>query len=417
MKVSASQRGNPLFDGQSDALSGQKEGEVRRARCLLACVTLCLMLGGTAILGASEQPPPDQTKDIVIVAPETGCIASVGDVLDVMVIVREGLEVASVAVLCDSRGAGMAQSAPYTVKWNTSDLEPGEHVLRAFAYLKSGDKVGAAPVVVSLIERRDKPATGAAASALTPVVLKEGSPVLLHTSDKMVSGQVAEGAAVRFKVARDVLGPEGKVLIAYSGHAQGRVTRSRRRGMFGKAGQLEFNVETATAVDGTTVPLRATQQMAGKDNKGTVIATALLLTVFTVFVNGKDVELPAGSEIAAYVDHDTEIRVPELAATVGVARGEPMESVVITKPVEGESIRTGRSLEIVVDATPASKVIGLRVFANGKEIAAQERELKPIVLNSNRLPAGACTLEAEAKYASGRVVRSEPVHVKIGGNE
>lgn len=306
-----------------------------------------VILALSASVGLAETAAPSEgggqessaAPAITIVAPEPGCVARVGDVLEIMLVLREGLDVAAVAVLCDSRGVGMLQEAPYALKWNTADIPAGDHVLRAFAYLKSGEKIAAEPVVLTLTVAEAPQASPATASEQEPVVLREGTPVLLRTEEKMVSGRVAEGSAARFRVVRDILGPGGQVLIGYGDLAQGRVTRSRRRGMFGKAGQLEFTVDSVTAVDGTIVPLRASEEMGGKDNKGAVIASALLLTVLTIFVHGKDVELPAGTEFTAYVDHDTAIgsplppRVPGTVTGIGALirpSGEATESVVIS---------------------------------------------------------------------------------------
>ena len=377
---------------------------------LLVALLLAVVGSRGAARAAEGATEPAQSAPITIVAPEAGCAANVGDMLDVLLVVRDGLEVASVAVLCDARGVGMLQAPPYTFKWNTAGLEPGEHIVRAFVYLKSGEKVGAAPVVVTLTQSQ-KPET--AKQVASPAVLKEGTLVMLQTQEKMVSGQIAEGAPVRYKVVRDVVGPGGKLLVAYGDSAEGRVTRSRRRGMFGKAGQLEFTVDAATAVDGTRVPLRSQQQMAGKDNKGTVIATALLLTVFTVFINGKDVELPAGTEVAAYVDHDTAISAPQEAPAGGIIRGEPEETVAIEKPVEGQTFAIDSSIQVAVTVTPMQKFAHARLYSDGKEIGMQEKELKPASLRASTLGAGEHKLEAEVQFINGRTVRSAPVQIKV----
>ena len=367
-------------------------------------------VGSSAVAESTEgSAEPAQAAPITIIAPEAGCVANVGDVLDVLLVLRDGLEVASVAVLCDARGVGMLQSPPYTFKWDTRGLEPGEHIIRAVVYLKSGEKVGAVPVVVTLAQSQQPEAVKSATAA----VLKEGTLVLLQTEDKLVSGRVAEGAPVRYKVARDVIGPGGQLLVAYGSFAEGRVTRSRRRGMFGKAGQLEFTVDSATAVDGTRVPLRSSIQMAGKDNKGTVIATALLLTVFTVFVSGKDVELPAGTEVAAYVDHDTVIGAPQEAPPGGVLRGEPEETVTISKPVAGQTFAGDGTIQVTLIVTPEGKFALARFYSDGKQMAVLERELKPLSLSASKLGAGEHQLEVEAQFVSGRVVRSAPVQIKV----
>ena len=377
---------------------------------LLAVLVTCA--GQSLAAGASP--------GIEIAAPESGSSARIGDLLQVLVVVSPELEVSTVVVMCDARGIGMVQSAPYAVQWNTGGEEPGDHVLRATAYLKSGEKVGAEPVTVSLFRPQGLAAqlapgaTGAA--VIRPLTLKEGAPVLLQTTEKMVSGRVAEGTTVRYRVERDIVGPNGTILIAYGSFAQGKVTRSRRRGAFGKAGQLEFTVETVEGVDGTIVPLRAQQAMAGKSHQGTVIATALLLSVFTVFIHGRDIEVPANTEFTAYVDHDTVIQQPQPAPEGGGVRGEPVETVTIAAPADGSAARVGASVSVTASVTPEQKFRSLALLVNGKQVAEQKEKLAPISWSTKGLSPGDYVLEVDVTFTNQRTVRSAPVKVRLTGD-
>ena len=393
----------------------------RVVAAVLLCLA-CVALSAVGALGAAVEPAApggDTTGEspsaapIVMVAPETGCVAQAGDVLQVMLVVREDLDVSAVAVLCDSRGIGLMDSSPYALSWDTAGLASGEHLLRAVTYLRSGEKLEAVPVLVTLTEAARALPPAAQTKAEQSVILKEGVSILLQSDEKLESGRTSEGSVVRFKVVRDVVAPGGKVLVAYGSFAQGKVTRSRGRGMFGKAGQLEFTVDTVAAVDGTAVPLRASEEMGGKDNKGVVIASTLVLSVFAVFVHGKDVVVPAGTEFVAYVAHDTEIGAPQQPRGEAVVRGEPIESVAITSPAEGRHIRRGSVLRLTVDVEPADKFLSLRLFANGTEVASRENELSPILLDTSGYEPGECTLEAEARFTNWQRVRSAPVHVEV----
>ncbi len=386
---------------------------MRTSLVVLLLVVLSLVSGPAFCgeSGASDQQ--SAAPPVTIIAPEDGCTACVGDVLQVMLVVSEDLDVSAVAVLCDSLGIGMLREPPYVLEWDSSGMQPGEHVLRAAVYLKSGEKVGAEPVVIAFTERPGSMLLPSAKPERPPAVLMEGTPVLLQTEEKLRSGHTKEGSAIRFKVARDITGPGGMVLITYGDFAHGRVTRSRRRGAFGKAGQLEFSVDSVTAVDGTTVPLRASEEMAGKDNKGVVIASALLLTVLTVFVHGKDVEVPAGTEFVAYVDHDTEIGAPLAARAPGEVRGEPLETVTITSPVDGRHATRGTKLPLVVEVQPAEKFRLARLFLDGEEMGSIEGELPPTTLPTKGLRPGEHRIEVEVTFTNGRRVRSEPVHITV----
>ncbi|MDO8586875.1 MAG: hypothetical protein Q7T82_07520 [Armatimonadota bacterium] len=140
-----------------------------------------------------------------------------------------------------------------------------------------------------------------------PVKLAEKTPIRLRILREMTSGKVKVGEAVPYDVRDEIKDSAGRVLVAVGARGLGKVTVSKRRGMLGKQGKLEFTVESAEAVDGTLVPLRASVENRGKSNKGAVIASALLLTVLAVFVNGKDVTVKEGTEVVAYVDRDVTI--------------------------------------------------------------------------------------------------------------
>ena len=109
--------------------------------------------------------------------------------------------------------------------------------------------------------------------------------------------------------------------------AYGKVTKSSRRGMFGKAGKLEFTCDYLLTKDGIHVPLRSSQLgHGGRDNTGTVVATALFLSVLGVFINGRDVVVPKGQQFSMYVDQSTAIAAPIDAshmATIAPATATP----------------------------------------------------------------------------------------------
>jgi hypothetical protein len=237
--------------------------------------------------------------------------------------------------------------------------------------------------------------------------------VLLETAEKMVSGHTPEGSAVRLRVVRDVLDANGSVVIAYDSLARGRVTRSRGRGMFGKAGQLEFTVDSVEGADGTAVPLRAAEEMAGQGNKGAVVATVLFLSVLGVFVHGQDVTVPEDTQIVAYVDRATEIRSPLPGRPGGVPKGEPMEEAAIVSPLPGQVIAIGSDLRVEVKATPESKVAGVKVFVNEQPVGEQQGAPQPFMLPTRRRSAGQYTVEAEVQFLSGRRIKTAPVVVSL----
>lgn len=143
--------------------------------------------------------------------------------------------------------------------------------------------------------------------------LEEGTPVHLRLNHEVKSGREHKGDDIWFTVAEPVRGPDGNTLIAKGAVASGTVLRSERRRMFGKPGKLEIGVNSAMAVDGQMVRLRATENLSrrGRSNADAVTATALLLTPLSVFVKGRDVTLAKDTEVTVFVDQDTAVKPAE----------------------------------------------------------------------------------------------------------
>ncbi|HEY3418651.1 MAG TPA: CsgG/HfaB family protein [Armatimonadota bacterium] len=140
-----------------------------------------------------------------------------------------------------------------------------------------------------------------------PVKLAEATSVKVRLLKTMKSGKALVGELVSYELLADVVGVNGQVLIAKGASASGRVTESKRKGMFGKSGKLEFTIENVTAVDGTSVPLRAVEKATGKSYTNYSVVAGLLLLWPALFVHGEDITVKEGTEYPAYVDGDVMI--------------------------------------------------------------------------------------------------------------
>jgi hypothetical protein len=368
-------------------------------RCRVAKVLLVSMLFWLLPISAFAQG--EATPSIKIVAPEKGATVRAGEALTVMV-VATGEDIANLAILCDDKGIALLDKTPYSATLDTTNLAAGEHLLRAFAYLKNGEKVGAEPVAFTVLTGAVVPVvTTSGGTEKQQVTLKEGTPLLLRTTKEMVSGKVAKGSSVDYIVARDVLGPEKRVLVEYGAHAYGKVTTSNKRGMFGKNGKLEFTVESVTAADGTNIPLRGSEGKSGQNNTGAVVVTALFLSVLAVFVNGRDVTIPEGTEVAAYVDKDTIITTSTIRS--GEVMGAPVESIEVNLPL-GARVKAGENLRVAVSPQPADKAFRLRLLCDDKEKLSRDNDFKPVDMSTSGIKVGKHSLQVEVTFKSGMKV-------------
>lgn len=134
------------------------------------------------------------------------------------------------------------------------------------------------------------------------VVLKSGTQVPLELQGTVNSKNVSNGSIINFRCTRDI--KVGKDLVIRAGEiAKGQVTRVKKNGILGKAGEIEIKVNSIMAVDGTEVYLSSSSLYDdGKDK--------LLLSLFLCFlIKGGNGEVPAGTQSLASVAGNTTITI------------------------------------------------------------------------------------------------------------
>lgn len=140
-------------------------------------------------------------------------------------------------------------------------------------------------------------------------VVKEKTPVTLKLLNTLKSGKTPVGEVVQVELQNEVLGEDGTVLVKKYANGYGHVTLSKRNGMFGNAGKLEFTLDYLEGIDGSRIPLRSSIENAGDGCTGTVIFSTLFLSVAAVFFRGENVVVPAGTLFNAFVDKDSTINI------------------------------------------------------------------------------------------------------------
>ena len=112
------------------------------------------------------------------------------------------------------------------------------------------------------------------------------------------------------------------VVIQKGTTVNAKVTKATSSGLFGRAGKLEFMIDSVETVNGVKVPLQyTTKKEAGSDDGAiavaalsfvtaafAAIAVAAAVTVIGgLFMKGKNVSFPVGSKFAAKVVNDTDL--------------------------------------------------------------------------------------------------------------
>lgn len=132
--------------------------------------------------------------------------------------------------------------------------------------------------------------------------LKEGDDVKLKFSQEISSKTASEGDTVNFVVADDV--KVGDVVVIKAGtKAVGTVTNAKRAGMMGKGGELNVRLDHLKAGE-IKVRLRGSKGKEGDSKAGQSIALTVLFGPIGLIKHGKEINVPEGTALAAYVDDD-----------------------------------------------------------------------------------------------------------------
>jgi len=127
----------------------------------------------------------------------------------------------------------------------------------------------------------------------------------------MSSKDAKAGEKVDFEVLEDIK-VRDVVVVQHGAMAIGTVTEAQPKRRMGRAGKLNINIDYVQLVDGEKVPLRAVKGGSGGNHTaamtGAIVASSILFfpaAPFFLFMHGKDITIPKGTEITAYIAADT----------------------------------------------------------------------------------------------------------------
>ncbi len=100
------------------------------------------------------------------------------------------------------------------------------------------------------------------------------------------------------------------MIIPAGTKVNGVVTVARKNGMFGRSGKLEFTINEVKTLNNIKVPLQYVGKKKAGDDGGAVAVAAAVTLVGGLFMKGKNVSFPAGTEFEATVSSDTDLQVP-----------------------------------------------------------------------------------------------------------
>jgi len=142
-------------------------------------------------------------------------------------------------------------------------------------------------------------------------ILEDSTPVRMRTKRNLSSADCKANDQVDFEVLDPVV-LDGITVIPQGGIAIGKVTEAEHKKSMGRAGKLDITIESVKMTNGEKVALRAVKDTKGGGHvgamTGAIVATSLVFfpaAPLFLFVHGKDITIPSGTEITAYVNGDT----------------------------------------------------------------------------------------------------------------
>jgi hypothetical protein len=141
--------------------------------------------------------------------------------------------------------------------------------------------------------------------------LAEDTPIRIKLARTMSSKDARVDERVDFEVFDDV--KVGDVVIIERGSiALATVTEAHPKRRMGRAGKLHINIDYVRLPNGEKVPLRAVKGGVGGNHiaamTGAMVATGIVFfpaAPLFLFMHGKDITIPKGTEVTAYVAADT----------------------------------------------------------------------------------------------------------------
>lgn len=156
-------------------------------------------------------------------------------------------------------------------------------------------------------------------------ILEDATPMRLRFNRTVSSADAHVGDTVDFEVLQDI-SLNGVLVIQKGGLAFGTVTEAQPKRRMARGGKLEINLDYVKLLDNEKAALRATQGGKGGGHTGAmtagIVATGLVFfpaAPFFLFMHGKDITLPKGAEVTAYVNGDMRLDIAKFQSPAPTA--------------------------------------------------------------------------------------------------
>lgn len=183
-------------------------------------------------------------------------------------------------------------------------------------------------------------------------VLEDETPVRLRLNRTISSADAHVGDTVDFEVLDDIT-VNGTLVIPKGGLAFATVTEAQAKRRMARGGKLDVNIDYVKLASGEKAALRAVKNVKGGGHTGGMVGGMVATSIvffpaapFFLFMHGKDISIPKGTEITAYVNGDMRLDIAKFKPTeIAVNRSTESPGSQSAK-VQLESTPSGADIEV-----------------------------------------------------------------------
>lgn len=156
-----------------------------------------------------------------------------------------------------------------------------------------------------------------------PLTLLDGTPIKLKLNRTLSSANAHTDDQIDFEVLEEVL-VQGVVVVPKGAVAIGTITEAEAKRRMARGGKLDLNIDYVRLGDTEKAALRGVKEGKGGGHTGGmvtgIVATSLVVwpaAPLFLLMHGKDVNIPEGTEITAYINGDMHLEPIKFGAKLG----------------------------------------------------------------------------------------------------
>ena len=133
-----------------------------------------------------------------------------------------------------------------------------------------------------------------------------GTELAVEVVDELSSKKCKTGETIRLKLVDNLI-INDVIVVPAGASVEGHITKSKGSGLFGRAGTLEFSVDSVKTINNIAIPLEYVGRIQAGSDGGAVAVAAAVSLVGGLFMKGANVKIPAGTKVLAKVKDDTDL--------------------------------------------------------------------------------------------------------------